>query len=300
MAKLGNTEIIGCLVVRNILNVTPSDVGSQFSSRDVNICGQNLENPFSSQSAPNINIFAGCKGSTGTNNIGGCVNIVGGIGCTTSTSAVCGGHVNICGGNTINTGSGAQCGGHVCIVGGTNNGGTGTRRGGDVCIASGAGSVFGEVCIFRSTGLRYCTTGTGSYIQLCLNVQNCGIAQDWVATSDFRIKKDIQPISNALSTVNQLCGVCYKLCDDEKNENRVGLIAQDVEVVLPEVVSKTEPSVEDKLYGIEDVKYGLKYEKISAVIIEAIKEQQNLINNLQKRIVELEHDVFILKNNIQR
>ena len=113
---------------------------------------------------------------------------------------------------------------------------------------------------------------------------NCGIGTDWVGTSDSRLKCCVAPILNALSIVIQLEGVRYQFCDDINCENRIGLIAQDVEKILPEVVSYSEPSEEDAKYGITDEKLGLKYDKLTAVLIEAIKEQQTQICWLQNEV----------------
>ena len=123
---------------------------------------------------------------------------------------------------------------------------------------------------------------------ICLNTY-CGFAVDWVATSDCRLKECIKPISNALSTVTQLCGICYRLCDDENQENRIGLIAQDVDKVLPEVVSHEKSDDGDEKYGITDEKLGIKYDKLTAVLIEAVKEQQTQITCLQQEINELKN-----------
>lgn len=129
------------------------------------------------------------------------------------------------------------------------------------------------------------TTGYG----VCLPT-SCGCAVDWIATSDKRVKENITPISNALSTVNSLCGVYYNLCCSNQPRS-IGFIAQDVLPNLPEVVSQDEPTDDDKKFGITDVKYGIKYNKITAVLVEAIKEQQ-------KQIDELRKEVEILKSNI--
>jgi hypothetical protein len=115
-------------------------------------------------------------------------------------------------------------------------------------------------------------------------ITGCGFSTDFIASSDRRLKKDITPISNALSIVENLCGVCYRMCDDVNNENRVGLIAQEVQLVLPEIVSHSKPDENDEKYGITDDKLGLKYDKLTAVLIEAIKEQQQQINELKDKI----------------
>ena len=124
----------------------------------------------------------------------------------------------------------------------------------------------------------------------------CGTAADWIATSDIRLKKDILPISNALSTVMKLKGVCYHLCSDEKCEMNIGLIAQDVQKILPEVVSHSTPSEEDAKYGITDDKLGLKYDKLSALFIEAFKEQQLQIEENKKQIHALCLELNYMRN----
>lgn len=134
--------------------------------------------------------------------------------------------------------------------------------------------------------------GAGEKLKTITNgacIIGCGFATDFVASSDCRLKTNINPISNALSTVNQLQGVTYNLCFDEKKENRIGLLAQEVNNVLPEVVSCGEPSENDKCYGITDYVLGIKYENIIPVLIEAIKEQQKEINKLKNKISSIEN-----------
>lgn len=153
--------------------------------------------------------------------------------------------------------------------------------------------------IYASTTMGACITSTIVYLNyaganklctvtngICLGTQ-CGFATDWVATSDRRLKENIQPISTALSIIENLCGVCYNLCDDETKENRIGLIAQDVEKVLPEIVSHSAVNEEDLKYGITDEKLGLKYDKLTAVLVEAVKELKSQNVCLQNQIIEL-------------
>lgn len=168
-----------------------------------------------------------------------------------------------------------------CSTGGRDFTISGTQCGGQLCLTGGEGSG-SQVSIYHCSGQQKLRTLTNG---IC--VTGCGYATDWIASSDCRLKNNIQPISNALSMVNKLCGVCYEMCDDENHQSRIGLIAQDVEKVLPEVVSKNKSSEEDLKYGINDIKYGLKYDKLSAVLIEAIKEQQKEINKLKNQINNL-------------
>ena len=91
-------------------------------------------------------------------------------------------------------------------------------------------------------------------------------ASEVTATSDERLKSDIQTIDNALDKVMNMRGVSYT----KQAEKGVGVIAQEIEKVLPEVVTDGE---------YKSVAYG----NIVGVLIEAIKEQQ-------KQIVELKKD----------
>jgi hypothetical protein len=58
--------------------------------------------------------------------------------------------------------------------------------------------------------------------------------------------------------ITQLQGVCYHLCDDCECEVRIGLIAQEVEKIIPEIVSHSTPSEDDVKYGITDNKTWIK------------------------------------------
>jgi hypothetical protein len=95
--------------------------------------------------------------------------------------------------------------------------------------------------------------------------------------SDIRLKKDVVQIDNALNKVMQLNGVYFNWKDESMDQSRhVGLIAQEVEKVLPELVSTDEE-------GYKSV----AYTKTVAVLVEAVKEQQKMIEQQQKEIDEL-------------
>ena len=94
-------------------------------------------------------------------------------------------------------------------------------------------------------------------------------------SSDIRLKKDIKPLKSALSTLGKLKGKSYRWKDN--NEPDIGLIAQELEKVIPELVK-----TDNKGYK------SIVYQKLTAVLIEAVKEQQQEINNLSNRIALLE------------
>ena len=97
-------------------------------------------------------------------------------------------------------------------------------------------------------------------------------AADIVAYSDERIKENISTIDNALEKVKALRGVTYNRTDSEDKSEKIGVIAQEIQEVLPQVVHEQ-----------EDGMLGVSYGNIVAVLIEAIKEQQKQIDELMRR-----------------
>jgi hypothetical protein len=106
--------------------------------------------------------------------------------------------------------------------------------------------------------------------------------------SDERVKTDIEKIDSALDKVLQMRGVEYIWTRGKrKGKKDLGVIAQEVEKVLPEVIrEKRMPLWEDKDDEVKELgKFKtVDYEKIVAVLIEAIKEQQEQIDGLQNQI----------------
>ena len=98
------------------------------------------------------------------------------------------------------------------------------------------------------------------------------------ATSDIRLKENIEPLTNSLEKLLQLSGVTYSWIGQEGK--KIGFIAQEVEKVIPELVF-TNNNTEDKIKGIH-------MDNITAVLVEAIKEQQKIIEELKVRISNLE------------
>ena len=115
---------------------------------------------------------------------------------------------------------------------------------------------------------------------------NCTAYADIIAYSDSRVKKDISPITTALDKTLLLKGVSYKRIDIEQNVTKIGFIAQDVKEVLPEVVTYDE--------GAD--RYGVSYGNITALLVEAIKEQQLQIEDLKNYIKEINNKISKLEN----
>ena len=93
------------------------------------------------------------------------------------------------------------------------------------------------------------------------------------ANSDISLKDNIEAIPGALDKVLQIRGVTYNRNDIEDNPRQTGVIAQEVEKVLPEVVN-------EDANGIKSVAYG----NMVGLLIEAIKEQQARIDALEERL----------------
>ena len=102
---------------------------------------------------------------------------------------------------------------------------------------------------------------------------------DVIAYSDARVKDNVKTIDNALEKVTKLRGVSYTRNDIEDKSTKVGVIAQEVLKVLPEVVDQD-----------ENDKYSVSYGNITGVLIEAIKEQQQQIEYLKIQIKNMSKD----------
>ena len=113
--------------------------------------------------------------------------------------------------------------------------------------------------------------------------------------SDVRIKRCIIPIEGALDKVSKLNGVSFRWNNDYAETRRdlktkivtrnIGFIAQEVEEVVPEVIST------EKVDGIDfDIKK-VDYGKMVALLTEAIKEQQTQIESLKEEIKDLKNQL---------
>jgi hypothetical protein len=98
------------------------------------------------------------------------------------------------------------------------------------------------------------------------------------AYSDAKLKENVETVTSALDKTLALRGVYYTLIRDETKTRKLGVIAQEVQKVIPEVVMLHQDK-EDK-EGTLSVDYG----NITALLIQAIKEQQLQIEELKALI----------------
>jgi predicted RecB family endonuclease len=110
-----------------------------------------------------------------------------------------------------------------------------------------------------------------------------------VAYSDRRAKENIVTIDSALDRVLQMRGVFYTRIDDEKKKRQVGVIAQEIQEILPEVVTYCDVNDE----------YGVAYGNLTGILIEAVKDQNKIIEKQSEEIAELKEILNNLILNIK-
>ena len=132
-----------------------------------------------------------------------------------------------------------------------------------------------SVVYIPSTGnLGIGTTNATSKLTVAGNLLVTGIitATDFNSASDIRLKENIQKIDNPIDKIIKIDGVRF----DWKSDNKpsMGVIAQNIEEVLPELVSGEESKT-------------VNYNGIIGLLIECVKTQQEQIGELNRRLDEL-------------
>jgi hypothetical protein len=110
------------------------------------------------------------------------------------------------------------------------------------------------------------------------------------STSDINLKKDVQPTENCLDKILNLQSYSFNWKEDivpqlaANSHGEIGLMAQHVEGIIPEAVGTIK--LVDSEQHVFEAK-SINYSTITAVLIEAVKEQQEQINSLQQTVQEL-------------
>ena len=100
-------------------------------------------------------------------------------------------------------------------------------------------------------------------------------SDDIVAFSDAKVKGDVKVIENAIEKIKEIRGVTFTRTDREDNGQRhAGVIAQEVQKVLPEVVTTRE----------DDGTLAVAYGNLNALLIEAIKELTAKVEKLEQQL----------------
>ena len=160
---------------------------------------------------------------------------------------------------------------------GTNNGGIEY-----VGVTAGSGSQGNHIFYYGQTNAAMTISGTTGYVGIlqtgpsyALDVTGAIRATlDITAYSDRRVKSNLEKITGALDKVAAINGYTFTRNDSNSDERHAGVIAQEVQEVLPEVVST------DK-----EGKLSVAYGNMAALLIEALKEEKSKREALE---VELE------------
>lgn len=144
-----------------------------------------------------------------------------------------------------------------------------SARGGQIDFVGGASTdTYPGQLLFR-TGIG--TLGTAQPITARLDTAGVMYANTFTSTSDERKKENIETIEDASTILNELRGVRFNW--KETGKPSVGVIAQEVEKVLPE-------AVESDADGMKSVSYDM----LIGVLIETVKEQQKRIDALEAKL----------------
>ena len=143
--------------------------------------------------------------------------------------------------------------------------------GGDIILKD-SGTTYGTLSrtgsnLIIKSGSTTMLTGSGANANFAGAIVAAG---DITAFSDARLKENVSTIENALDKVDNLRGVNYNMKDSD--DAKIGVIAQEVEEILPQVVHTSDDEMQTK-----SVDYG----KLCAVLIEAVKELKKEVEELK-------------------
>ncbi|MDB5478741.1 MAG: tail fiber protein, partial [Alphaproteobacteria bacterium] len=191
---------------------------------------------------------------------------------------------------------------------GMNAGRLNTTGSGNVYLGSGAGitSTTGNNNILIGTGSTAPTAGTSNYLNIGdgtngsvlygdLSTGNLTLKGTLTQLSDKRLKTDIAPLSGSLNKVLGLNGVSYHWKPGFKKDSReyVGFLAQDVQKIVPQVVYQNQR-------GDHQDYLSVSYEQLTPLLVEAIKEQQKIIEDERTRNIAQQAEIDDLKTRMDR
>jgi hypothetical protein len=153
---------------------------------------------------------------------------------------------------------------------------------GNLLVGTTSAPTGGAVSTWQNAGSSRWSMGpNGGSAFVVFNTSNVGCyvvdgQTGWTGTSDGTLKNVIAPITNGLSSIIGLKPTIYSWKSDEANTPYAGLIAQEVQSLLPDLVNDNNGTL------------GVNYTGVIPYLISAIQEQQALITTLTARITALE------------
>jgi hypothetical protein len=180
------------------------------------------------------------------------------------------------------------------LIGSTSSNWNTTNRG--TLEISGSGTSLLGLKVGTSPKAYFYTTGTDTYINNEVNGGNLfctafsgGVylssgATSWTANSDERLKNINSEIENALEKIMTLRAVNFSWKSDETKKENLGLIAQDVQKVFPQVIDKNKLANKPNEIQTDQTEYlGVKYQDLVPVLIAAIQELKAEIDELKNK-----------------
>jgi hypothetical protein len=146
-------------------------------------------------------------------------------------------------------------------------------------VLGGTGQFAVKVGIGTSTPANVFTIGQGA---------GSAISDGWATYSSRRWKTNIQVLHGSLEKVRELRGVSYDL--KGTNQHEIGVVAEEVGAIVPEVVAWSADGKNAE---------GVDYSRLSALLIEATKEQQALIEQQQRQIEDQEMQIVHLTSQVK-
>ncbi|MFC1766172.1 tail fiber domain-containing protein [Planctomycetota bacterium] len=151
-----------------------------------------------------------------------------------------------------------------------------------VLSASNGGFSIGSTNVFPPTlnlssqgrlGISIPQPSYGLHLPNTTHAEGAGMANRWLTYSSKRWKTNVQTIDHPMDKVKQLRGVYFNW--KEQGQRDVGLIAEEISQVMPEVVN-----FEDNGTDVS----GVAYDRLVALLIEAVKEQDQKIEELEEKL----------------
>lgn len=205
-----------------------------------------------------------------------------GIGTTSPTEklSVAGGNVGVSGGSVLLESGRGIFWPNNCITGSGPN--LEIQSAGGIVARTG-GACSGSLRMFIDGANGNVGIGTASPSEKLHVVGNICATGTIGACSDLRYKTNLKTVSNALEKVLNLKGIYFNWKKDQypdlnfEEDRQIGFVAQELNEILPEVVSQG-----------TDGFYSIDYGKLTPLLVEAIKEQQQTIQSLEDKLEKLE------------